>query len=333
MVTVKIVTMPEDGERLIHQAIAELGWGADPEAVAKLVKRLERGLPAEDEFSVICSWLGKCQLLHKLDQQQVPATSRQIFQVPDLLARFTTQVNDRPVLIEVKSKNERVLSFRPDYLDRLSNYATLVGMPLLIAWKFQGVWTLFEAKHLKKARTNFNISLQEALRQNLLGALVGDVAYNIGKGAGVHFRIRKKKLLSISEVDGEHVENWEMMMEEVKITDFNGNQRTDLTGEVKSLFFAWDLEARQEHVEPDIWVHFVAENEGMQFAHMALVRLLQWESSNEARPDWRSLLVKKQVTRSIADFSAVLEKAMEQHVVYYIFRVRPHEMPVFLSEP
>ncbi|WP_196240434.1 hypothetical protein [Dyella choica] len=128
MAAAKLVTMPANGERLIHQAIAELGWGADPATVARFVKRLERGLPAEDEFSVICGWLGKCRLLHKLDQQQTPVGSLQDLQVPDLLARFTTQVNDRPVLIEVKSKGDNVLSFKPDYLERLSNYANLVGM-------------------------------------------------------------------------------------------------------------------------------------------------------------------------------------------------------------
>jgi hypothetical protein len=36
------------------------------------------GLPVEDEFSVACAWLGKCQLLHKLDQHQVPIALAEI---------------------------------------------------------------------------------------------------------------------------------------------------------------------------------------------------------------------------------------------------------------
>lgn len=51
--------MPHDGERLIQDALAELGWNADPSRVANHVRRLNIGLPAEDEFSMICAWLGR----------------------------------------------------------------------------------------------------------------------------------------------------------------------------------------------------------------------------------------------------------------------------------
>jgi len=308
-----------------------LGWEADPTRVADFVRRLERGLPAEDEFSVLCGWLGKCQLLHKLDQQQIPASFRRQFQVPDLLAMFSTQTNDRPVLIEVKSKKVNVLSFKADYLNRLNNYARLVQMPLLIAWKFHGVWTLFEAKHLERAKTNFNISRETALKESILCALAGDVAYKIGKGAGVHFRMRKKDFISVSDHDGVRNERWNMVIEEVSFTDHEGLHRSDLSGDVQSLFTTWDLQEQQDHQEPYIWIRFVAGDEGMQFAHTALVRLLQWESPSDGRPDWRSLLFKEQVTRNIANFSAALDKALEQNVVYYIFRVRPHTQPDFLA--
>lgn len=70
------------------------------------------------------------------------------WQLPDLLARFSTQTNATPVLIAVKSKQANTLSFQPDHLKRVLSYAELVGMPLLIAWKFHNLWTLFEAKHL-----------------------------------------------------------------------------------------------------------------------------------------------------------------------------------------
>lgn len=79
---------PDDLARLIQDVLSELGYAANARELAKRVHRLDLGLPAEDEFSVICSWLGKCRLLHKLDQKQVPPGSRDTFQVPDLLALF-----------------------------------------------------------------------------------------------------------------------------------------------------------------------------------------------------------------------------------------------------
>ena len=116
--------------------------------------------------------------------------------MPDLLAQFE---NTGPLLIEVKSKTKQTLSFTPDYLERLHAYAALVKMPLLIAWKHHSIWVLFEARHLARARKNFNIRLRDAMRENLLGVLAGDVAYKIAPGAGVRFRCKKEELLQVEE--------------------------------------------------------------------------------------------------------------------------------------
>jgi Holliday junction resolvase len=250
----------------------------------------------EDEFAVVCAWLGKCQLLHKLDQQQVPVASKDVFQVPDLLAKFSTQSSHAPVLIEVKSKKENVLSFTPGYLKKLQNYADLVGMPLLIAWKCHSWWMLFEAKHMTKAKKNFNISLNTASRENLLGALAGDVAYKVGTGAGVHLRFRKDKLLGTEEAFEGYVEKWAMTVDEVNFTDYQGQHRKDLDAEVQSLMTTWNLEKQEEHTESHMHLSFIAGNEGIQFAHSALVHLLDRESPHEDGPHWRGLLRKEQVT-------------------------------------
>lgn len=324
---------PPDLPRLIQDALAELGYGADAVAVAERVRRLDIGLPVEDEFSVVCAWLGKCQLLHKLDQHQVPVASKKEFQVPDLLAKFSTQSSKSPVLIEVKSKKDKLLSFKPEYIGRLQNYADLVGMPLLVAWKFHCLWMLFEVRHMQKTDKNFNITLETAMRENLLGVLVGDVAYKIGAGAGINLRYRKDKLLGTEKTDEGYTEHWAMTINDVSFTDHEGARRTDLDGEVQSLFATWDLEKEEEHTDSHINLHFVAGTEGMQFAHAALVGLLQWESPQDDRPHWRGLLRKEQVTANIASFSAALDAAMRQKVVSHVFYVQPHAMPDFLQPP
>lgn len=325
--------MPADGARLIQDVLAELGWSADVAAVAEGVRRLDIGLPVEDEFSVVCAWLGKCQILHKLDQLQVPIVSRQEFQVPDLLAKFSTQTSKLPVLVEVKSKKEKLLSFKPDYLLRLQNYADLLGMPLLIAWKFHSLWTLFEARHMKMADRNFNITMETAMRENLLGALAGDVAYKIGAGAGVHLRFRKDKLVEKEETADGYTEHWMMTIDAVTFTDYQGNQRENLDDEVQSLFSTWNLEEQEEHSDSHIHLRFVAGKEGMQFAHTALVHLLNWESPQDDRPHWRGLLRKEQVTANVANFSVALESAFREKIVSHVFHVQPHAMPGFLLPP
>jgi Holliday junction resolvase len=295
--------MPADGARLIQDVLAKLGWPADAATVADEVRRLDIGLPLEDEFSVLCAWLGKCQLLHKLDQQQLPIASRKEFQVPDLLAKFSTQINKSPVLIEVKSKKDKFLSFKPDYLQHLQNYADLMGMPLLIAWKFHRLWLLFEVRHMKKATKNFNITLETACRENLLGT--------------------KKTEAGI-------MQQWMATIDDVTFTDFEGCRRMDLDGEVQSLFTAWDLNEKEEHTDTHIHLRCVAGEEGIQFAHTALVHLLNWESPHNDSPHWRGLLRKAQVTTNAANFSATLVTALRQKVVHHILHLKPHTMPDFL---
>lgn len=324
--------VPEDTARLIQEVLSELGWSANASTIAKQVHRLNIGLQCEDEFSVVCAWLGRCQLIHKLDQQQVPITSREQFQVPDLLAMFSPQVTLSPVLIEVKSNTKQTLSFRPDYLKRLQNYAALLGLPLLIAWKHHSFWVMFEARHLRKAHKNFNISLDRASQENLLGVLAGDVSYKVGKGAGVHLSLRKQKLLNQEVTGNEYTQDWQVLVESITFSDYEGALRTDLNAEIQSLFASFELEQRVEHTTTHIYHHFVAGPEpwGMQFAHSALVRLLNWESPDENTPQWRRLLKKEQITKNIQDFTSTLSTALDQKIVSHIFHQVPLTEPAFL---
>ena len=226
---------PEDAERLVQEALTQLGWEADPKRIAARVWRLNLGLPREDEFSVVSTWLGRCDLIHKLDQKQTPTKSRDTFQVPDLLAVFRHENRSVPVLVEVKSSKENTLSFRPDYLLRLQNYAALVRLPVLIAWKHFGLWILFDISHLQKSQKNFNISFQSAMRENLLGILAGDFSYSLSIGSGVHLRFRKDELLSETR-DGEGVEQqWKMTCDDVSFTDGAARVRKDFDAHIRRL--------------------------------------------------------------------------------------------------
>ena len=51
----KLEESPPDLPRLIQDVLAELGYEEDALEVAKRVRRLDIGLPAEDEFSVVCA--------------------------------------------------------------------------------------------------------------------------------------------------------------------------------------------------------------------------------------------------------------------------------------
>ncbi|WP_407493986.1 hypothetical protein [Pseudooceanicola sp. MF1-13] len=322
---------PDDLPRLIHEALEELGWDSNAASVAERVRRLDIGLPAEDEFSVICAWLGRVELLHKLDQHQVPKMSKESFQVPDLLARFDTQKNNRPLLIEVKTGNENTLSFKPEYLERLQNYSTLMGMPLLIAWKYHSFWTLFEARHLKLAVKNFNISFHDAMAENLLTVLAGDVAYEIGPGSGVHLRAKKDELLSAEKLDSHTSEHWKMHIDKVEFTNRDGEVVDELSSETQSLLTVWDLEERQDHDEDHIWLRYTAPTEVTEFGHRTLVRLLDWVRPSGQKISWRRVARKEKLS-TIEDLRSALSVAFDEKIIKYVFYLQPRTAPDFLNE-
>lgn len=123
-----------------------------------------------------------------------------------------------------------------------------------------------------------------------------------------------------------------MKFEDVYFTNYEKMRIVDLESDIKSLFATWDLTEKIEQINSRTYLHYVAEKEGVQFTHMALVRLLSAESPDEARPHWRSLLNKEQVTASVGDFSSALYTALDQKIVSHIFNLQPNNLPEFLKD-
>ncbi|WP_323538902.1 hypothetical protein [Xanthomonas sp. WHRI 10064B] len=317
--------------RLIQEALAELGKEASATEVANRVRRLDIGLTAEDEFSVLCTWLGRCELLHKLDQLQVPSASKQIYQVPDLLARFSSQTNITPLLIEVKSKSDNRLYFKPDYLKKLQNYASLVGMPLLIAWRYRSLWVLFEARHLKQANKNYTITFTDAIKENLLGVLAGDVMYVLEELAGFHISVKKERLIETVGCDDHSIQQWHTVVDEMYFTTGKGLKYYDLDQGVFQLFVTAELDEVQEHSDTHIHLHATAGSHGAQPAYRALVNLLHWESNVNQGLNWRHVLRRDQPLATINDFHALLRAGLTNNIVRFVIEQHPLSPPDFLE--
>lgn len=113
----------------------------------------------------------------------------------DFFAIFDVDGRNIPTLIEVKKTSDiKLRPFTNAYYRRLANYASLLKLPLLIAWYIEklDLWCLFDLERMEKKRTAFHIDFQTAMNNSLLGVLFDDVIITLKRGNGVSFRIRKE---------------------------------------------------------------------------------------------------------------------------------------------
>lgn len=322
---------PSDLERLIHESLEQLGWAADATAIAERVNRLNIGLPLEDEFSIICGWLGQCTLVHKLDQQQYPTTSNDTFQVPDLLAHFNVRgAGNTTVLIEVKSHKENVLSLRPDYVSKLRAYSQLLGLPILIAWRRYGIWSLVDLDVFKKAKKNFNLNFNDAMRNSLMSKVLGDFSYTPQVNSGVHISCKKERLIETIETDEGIKENWQMVIDDVYFTNGENEQLRDLSPIAQQLFHSWNLTTIESHTDSHVVMHNTINEESAMFAHMALTRLLTFHG-REDEVHWRHHLQHDAAISSVLDFRSGIEENLKAGIIKYIFDIEPVNVPGFLN--
>ncbi|MCP4602343.1 MAG: restriction endonuclease [Proteobacteria bacterium] len=307
--------------RLIYEAAQELGW-SDPAAIAKFVRRLERGLPAEDELSVIFHWLGQCRLVHKIDQLPYPPGVLKDYRIPDLLAVFEVENTRVPVLIEVKKSTKRTLSWRPDFLGALKRYSALVDLPLLVAWKHQSFWTLFEARHLKKAVKNYNITFEMAMKENLLGLLAGDFSFSFRPGAGIHMKIRKLQARD---------HGFDGVIEEAYYLNAKGERHTTVYG-LMQLFLCIEQDVSIHEDENHVLQSFVVQtSEQMVFAHRALVTILSTFQKDRGPIRWHRLLKKDSSSSLAISPHRAAHSALAAGFIQYIINQQPVSAPTFLD--
>jgi len=67
-----MTTEIDNKARTIQKVANQLGWNEDVQKLIIRVNQLDKGLIQEDEFIYVINWSGKCNLIHKLDQFQLP---------------------------------------------------------------------------------------------------------------------------------------------------------------------------------------------------------------------------------------------------------------------
>jgi len=309
--------------RMWSKAIQQLAPGEDHVSLIKRIERLRRGIPAEDEFSVIAWWLGRCRLVHKLDQFQTPPKSQAFYRIPDLMAVFEYRRREVPVLIEVKSNKSKTLSWKPDYYAALLHYAEVLNLPLLIAWKHNTFWVLFESKHLKLAKTNFNINFPTAMKHNLMSELAGDFSFSLESGSALNLRIER-----LTDEDAER--GFDAIIRDVYYTRSDG-KRVETGPGMLPLFLCLPNEATLHEEEKILIQSFTAENsDHAEFAHRAIVSLLRLFRDTK-QFEWHRI-IEEQILSPLADkLPIAANHAQSCGLLKHLWHFHPATVPDFLA--
>lgn len=306
----------------IYEACEQTGWKGDPAMLATALKKLNYGMPVQDEFCLLLSWLGRCKLIHGLSQQQYPPASKREYQVPDFFAVFESAAGRIPVLIEVKSKMGTKLSWKPEYYESLRRYGEMMRLPVLVAWKEtrSRFWSLVDISRFSRARQNYNLSFSDAMQNSLLSMLAGDFMIEFTPGFGMHLHFRK----TARDENGVHC-----VVEEAYFLGAAGEKFTSLKGGLWPFFMTLDGAIEVEETETHIHQSFVVMDKcGSQFAHRGFPAL--FVTRKEKR--WRSLLEEHQFSVRPDDMWEAAREAYEYSATKQMMRIVPQNIPPFLEK-
>lgn len=307
----------------IYEAAQQTGWKGAPAELAEALKKIDHGFPAQDEFCLLASWLGRCKLIHGLSQRQYPPASISEYRVPDLFAIFETDAGPIPVLVEVKSKAARKIVWRPDYYEALVRYGEILGLPVLLAWKEtrSRMWSLVDLARFSKTNVNYKLTFEDAMRNSIMSLLAGDFMIEFTPGFGLHFHMKKLSPVTDGKVH--------CVIEEAYFEGPSGERFTTLKGGLWPFFMTLDVDNRLEETDTHFRQSFVVQEScGSQLAHRGFPALFPSGKGLH----WRKLLEEHRFKVSPEDLQNAAREAYQYSATSKLMRIVPQNVPPFLKK-
>ena len=318
---------------IVAQVVENLGGLINKQRVLDKVEQFMRGLPAESEFVALCTWMGQCMWIHKLDQEVFPSEAKEILCIPDLLGMFTYENQKIPALIEVKrTKTNKKLVFSGKCMRRLRAYSDVTGLPLLIAWKQEeiGTWALFDIDRMELKKTAYHISLENALRTDLTGVLLGNVFISVTTGVAIKLVFEKE-----GDIQRDHsgaVVQFTGRLRKVVPINAAGEEFPQLYPLVEALFALIPNESRMEEDERYLYMFFTADQDPRGVIAYSLLRAFVSRGNMEtAKLNYLSLVRTGRFPIEYAKFKDSLSMGSEQGLLESVIHNVPDRLPSFLG--
>ena len=162
----------------------------DFESLLARIRAIRKGLLPETEFFAILSWLGKCAAIHRIDQTPMPIPSAQNLRAPDFIVFTNHHERIVPVLVECKATSNKKLVWSEKYFNSLKDFAAVLNIPLVVAWKWNDMWLVVDSCHLQKKVTAFHLDYETALKENLMSLLFGNLWISVNDKVSFRIEVR-----------------------------------------------------------------------------------------------------------------------------------------------
>jgi hypothetical protein len=321
-------------EETVEALRGSLGLSSGTEQLLARLEGFLRGLPIEDEFIALATWMEKCKLIHKLDQSQYPSDSSDVYQVPDLFAVFDFNGEDVPVLIEVKASEQGTietarLSFSSRLHSKLASYARAADLPLLIAWKLFGHWSLFDFSEVQVCETAYDINFASAWSADLMYLLLGNVS--VTPMSGVSFTLTYEDL-GPTDREVSDGQEYEFRFNSLRVADASGKQLSEMNTVEFILFAIADKNEHQERHDGMLDISFQVVEEPSTIPAYALLPLTLFMMRQESKRPTSWHEVNSNAAYGNITYSQYIE-SFERSIgtyVRYITKMVPHRKPDFL---
>jgi Holliday junction resolvase len=302
----------------------------DPSRIRSKLRQLNRGLPAESEFTALALWSGRCKYIHKLDRDILPKDCA--YEIPDFLCIFEVDGRTIPLLVEVKTSRNQVRSFGKKYCSTLQSFADRLGLPILIALKFTcfdpSWWVLFELQRMVTSRGTGKANIIEIMKQNLSSRLLGDFSFQIRQGSTLAMRISKEK---VERDDAGSIVSMVGAIEDVYWETADG-KRVEWVSLLDLLFMLTQDDVKVEEYPSHVVQKFHKVGDDAAFAHWALPFAFSPRRyfGREAIP-WDRMIREHEFSFSLADVEQTVRRAQERGLAGPIVWLQPQDVPHFLE--
>jgi Holliday junction resolvase len=274
------------GCHAIVQAAEAMNWDlTDLASFAKRVQSIEYGLSAEVEFAAILKWLGRCKLVHGLEQEPFSSFDVDDLKIPDLFAIFQNRNETFSTLIEVKTTDATKLKFSRDYLAALNRYAKLMNQPLLVAWKPRklGFWVLLDPSLAKQVGNSFVIDIEIGMKNNLLSILAGDFVIVPEPGIGIVIQFKRVSDKVPTKAGYQAV----FQVDHAGFKDAQGNIKSTVHPAIQAVLFA-TMEDSDVVTDDSVTQNFLSSGR-MVHAQELLRTVVGTLNKQNEKPHWKSI--------------------------------------------